>query len=63
MKTYTAPALVGYGDVTALTGTLGDPFTGDTSFDLDGNVIEDDGFSVDQCPTHDGSSCAPGSTP
>ena len=62
-KTYTAPALVGFGDVTALTGTLGDPFTGDTSFDVDGNVIQEGLNSVDQCPTNNLESCIPGSTP
>ena len=40
MKTYEAPRLVDHGDITALTGTLGAPFTGDTSFDIDGNTID-----------------------
>ena len=57
MKTYHAPQLVGHGDITSLTGTLGDPFTGDTSFDVDGNVIERGLNSVDQCPTTNGSTC------
>ena len=57
MKTYSAPALVSLGDVTALTGTLGDPFTGDTSFDLDGDVIQEGLNSVDQCPTRNDRDC------
>ena len=57
MKTYEAPRLVDHGDITALTGTLGDPFTGDTSFDLDGNTIETGLNSVDQCPTTDQNFC------
>ena len=57
MKTYTAPQLVEYGDVAAITATLGDPFTGDVSFDLDGNVLEEGINSVNQCPTTDNEVC------
>ena len=57
MKTYTAPALTEYGDVAAITATLGDPFTGDVSFDLDGNILDSDVNSIDQCPTNDDETC------
>lgn len=52
-RTYRPPSITVYGDVRAVTGTLGDPFSGDTSFDLDGDVIETGLNSVDQCPTQD----------
>ena len=61
-KMYQAPRLHEYGDVTALTGTLGDPFTGDTEFDLDGSPLSTGLNSVDQCPTRDDVTCVP-STP
>ena len=56
-KTYNAPVISTFGDVSQLTGTLGDPFTGDTSFDLDGNTIQTGINSVDQCPTRDADVC------
>lgn len=60
MKTYTAPLLVEYGDVAEITATLGDPFTGDISFDLDGNILDEGLNSVNQCPTTDNESCSIG---
>ena len=59
MQNYTAPALVEYGDVAAITATLGDPFTGDVSFDLDGNVLAEGPNSVNQCPTDNNEACLP----
>lgn len=59
MKNYTAPQLIEYGDVAELTATLGDPFTGDTSFDVDGNILDTGLNSVDQCPTVDQNVCLP----
>ena len=60
MKTYTAPALTEYGDVATITATLGDPFTGDVSFDLDGNILDSGMNSVNECPTSDNEECIPG---
>ncbi len=57
MKTYSAPKLTEYGDVAEITATLGDPFTGDQSFDVDGNVIEDGLNSINQCPTINQETC------
>lgn len=57
MKTYSAPKLTAYGDVAAITATLGDPFTGDQSFDVDGNVIEEGQNSINQCPTENNEGC------
>jgi hypothetical protein len=57
MKTYSAPKLTEYGSVETITATLGDPFTGDQSFDVDGNVIEEGLNSVNQCPTVDNEAC------
>ena len=51
MQTYIAPKLTSYGDVAQITATLGDPFTGDQSFDVDGNIIEEGLNSINQCPT------------
>ncbi len=49
MKPYAAPVLTDYGDVNDITATLGDPFTGDASFDLDGNIIDAGMNSINQC--------------
>ncbi len=57
MKTYITPALTEYGDVAALTATLGNPFTGDVSFDVDGNIIETGENSINQCPTPNNEVC------
>ena len=57
MQRYTAPKVTSYGDVAEITATLGDPFTGDTSFDVDGNVIETGINSIDQCPTVNQETC------
>ncbi len=57
MKTYIAPQVTEYGDVAEITATLGNPFTGDQSFDLDGNVIEEGINSINQCPTQNGETC------
>ncbi len=57
MQTYSAPAITDYGDVAAVTATLGDPFTGDVSFDVDGNILETDINSINQCPTPDFEQC------
>ena len=57
MKNYTAPKLTDYGDVAVITATLGDPFTGDQSFDVDGNVIEEGLNSINQCPTTEFEDC------
>ncbi len=57
MKSYTTPTLTEYGDVAAITATLGDPFTGDLSFDVDGNVLDSGTNSVNQCPTIDNQNC------
>ncbi len=57
MKTYQAPSLIEYGDVAEITATLGNPFTGDLSFDVDGNVLETGENSVNQCPTINNESC------
>ena len=54
---YAPPSLTKFGGVHDLTGTLGDPFTGDTSFDLDGDTIQTGLNSVDQCPTRDRTNC------
>lgn len=51
MQNYMAPCVTDYGDVAQITATLGDPFTGDQSFDVDGNVIEEGLNSINQCPT------------
>ena len=56
-KTYTAPRVTEYGDIAAITATLGDPFTGDASFDLDGNIIVEGLNSVNQCPTRNNTVC------
>ena len=56
-RNYMAPQVHAYGDVTTLTGTLGDPFTGDTSYDVDGNVLNTGLNSVDQCPTVNNRTC------
>ena len=57
MKTYTAPLLVEYGDVAEITATLGSPFTGDTSWDIDGTILDEGPNSVNQCPTTDNNIC------
>ncbi len=49
MKPYTAPVLTDYGTVADITAILGNPFTGDVTFDVDGNVIESAMNSIDQC--------------
>ncbi len=49
MKPYTAPVLTDYGTVADITATLGNPFTGDASFDVDGNVVEAGMNSLNQC--------------
>ena len=56
-KSYTPPQLVEHGDIAELTATLGDPFTGDTSFDVDGDVLATGLNSIDQCPTRDLNIC------
>ncbi len=40
-----------------VTATLGNPFTGDASFDVDGNVLETGMNSVGQCPAIEGAVC------
>ncbi len=57
MKPYTTPKLTVYGDVTQVTATLGDPFTGDVALDLDGNIVEQGMNSVAQCPAIEGYPC------
>ncbi len=57
MRTYTAPTLTDFGDLAAVTATLGDPFTGDITFDLDGNVLEVGMNSIAQCPAIEGYPC------
>jgi hypothetical protein len=57
MKHYSAPQLTDYGDVAAITATLGDPFTGDVSFDVDGNILETGQNSINQCPTENNEVC------
>ncbi|MEM1043695.1 MAG: hypothetical protein AAGI91_13840 [Bacteroidota bacterium] len=57
MKAYQQPRITVYGDIVEITATLGDPFTGDQSFDVDGNVIEEGLNSVNQCPTVDNEGC------
>ncbi len=57
MKSYNAPKLIEYGNVAEVTATLGDPFTGDTSFDVDGNVLDSGLNSVNQCPTVNNEDC------
>ena len=59
MKTYSAPQVTEYGDIAAITATLGDPFTGDASFDLDGNIIVEGLNSVNQCGTQNNENCVP----
>ena len=59
MKTYTAPQVTEYGDIAAITATLGDPFTGDTSFDVDGDVLDTGLNSINQCPTNNNTNCLP----
>ena len=56
-KTYSAPRVTEYGDIAAITATLGDPFTGDASFDLDGNIITEGLNSINQCPTRNNTVC------
>lgn len=56
-KDYAAPKLIDFGGVAEVTATLGDPFTGDQSFDLDGNIIQEGLNSVNQCPTVDNQTC------
>ena len=56
-RLYVRPSLMEYGDVSSLTGTLGAPFTGDTSFDLDGDIIVSGQNSIDQCPTRNRRNC------
>jgi len=53
-KTYTAPDLVEYGTVGALTGIFGSDMTQDQSFGPAGRVIGTDptGGSIDQCATN-----------
>lgn len=58
MKPYTAPQLIDYGDIAEITGILGEPFVGDQSFDVDGNVIEVGNGSINVCPTIDFEVCA-----
>ncbi len=57
MKTYTEPRVVDYGNVATVTATLGNPFTGDLSFDVDGNVLESGENSINQCPTINNEQC------
>ncbi len=57
MKTYQTPLLTKYGDVAKVTATLGNPFTGDLSFDVDGNVLETGENCINQCPTINNESC------
>ncbi len=57
MRPYASPTLTDFGDVTRLTATLGNPFTGDVAFDVDGNVIETGENSVNQCPALEGAIC------
>ncbi len=57
MKTYQEPQITIYGDIAEITATLGDPFTGDQSFDIDGNVIESSENSINQCPTINNEGC------
>ena len=57
MKTYSAPTLTDYGDASVVTATLGDPFTGDLSFDVDGNVLATGENSINQCPTINNEVC------
>lgn len=58
-RSYEAPRLTDYGDVAAVTATLGDPFTGDQSFDVDGNIIVSGLNSINQCPTSNNEQCLP----
>jgi hypothetical protein len=58
-KSYAAPRLTDYGDVAAVTATLGDPFTGDQSFDIDGSIIESGMNSINQCGTVNNEACVP----
>lgn len=58
-KLYTAPELSDYGDIADLTATLGSPFSGDVSFDVDGNILEEGMGSTNQCPTRDNETCLP----
>ncbi len=64
MKPYARPILTDYGDVAQVTATLGAPFTGDASYDVDGNIIETGMNSVGQCPAV-GNACelGPGENP
>jgi hypothetical protein len=59
MKKYAAPQLTDYGDIAELTATLGEPFTGDTSYDVDGDVLGTGLNSVNQCPTTNNEACLP----
>jgi hypothetical protein len=56
-KTFAPPTLTDHGDVATITATLGDPFTGDVSFDVDGNILEQGMNSINQCPTVDNETC------
>ncbi len=58
MKTYTVPQLTDYGSVADVTATLGAPFSGDVTFDVDGNVIEVGMGESNQClGTENNESC------
>ena len=59
LKRYEAPALADHGDVATITATLGDPFTGDVSFDIDGNILAEGPNSINQCPTQNNVECFP----
>ncbi len=49
MKAYSSPYLTDYGTIAEITAVLGNPFTGDATFDVDGNVIQTDSNSVSIC--------------
>ena len=54
---YHPPLLREYGSIDAITATLGDPFTGDVSFDVDGNILDTGLNSIHQCPTVNNVAC------
>jgi hypothetical protein len=56
-KLYAPPRLTDYGDIADITATLGDPFTGDVSFDVDGNILAEGQNSINQCPTQNNEVC------
>lgn len=58
-KSYAAPELRVYGDIADVTAVFGDPFSGDVSFDVDGNVLAEGAGSINQCPTIDNETCLP----